>query len=76
MLGEKAKRLQARGSLLGSSDTSEAAIVACDWKCTLMLCQHRGTNSDSPLLDVKQGRFQGADVTNNLFVRGSYLHLS
>ena len=76
MLGEKAKRLQARGSLLGSSDASGAAIVAYDWKCTIMLCQHRGSNSDSPLLDVKQGRFQSVDVTNNLFARGSHLHLS
>ena len=74
MLGEKAASEGQSSSLL---DSSEAAIVACDWKwCTLMLCQYRGTNSDSPLLDLKQGRFQGVDVTNNLFVRGSYLHLS
>ena len=41
-----------------------------------MLCQHRGTNRDSALLHLKQGRFQGVDVTNTyIFVRGSYLQL-
>ena len=73
MLGEKAASEGQSSSLLGSS---EAAIDGCDWKCTLMLCQHRRTNSDTPLWNLKQGRFQGVDVTNDVFVRGSYLHFS
>lgn len=72
MLGEKGtSEAQSIGSLLGSS---EAAIVACDWKCPLMLCQHRGTNSYSALFGLKQGRFQGVNVANTLFVRASYMH--
>ena len=73
MLGEKAASEGQSSSLL---DSSEAAIVACDWKCSLMLCQHGRTNSDRPLWDLKQGRFQGVDVANTMFVRGSYMHLS
>jgi hypothetical protein len=49
----------------------KARMVAYDWKSILTLCHCRATNSCSPLFVLKQGRFQGVDVTNTSSFRGS-----
>ena len=58
---------------------SKAAIVSCELAIGRVFSRCATVKHPIvivPFLGLKQGRFQGVDVTNTIFVRGSYMYLS